>query len=366
MSPSDCLWSAPEILKNQMPPEMKSKQGDVYGFAIIMQEIILEGGPFCANDPRPGDSEIVERILQGSYRPYLPPHLCPAEWKRIIESCWAENAEDRPTFSGIISLLKQMKIGVSASLVDNIILRLEEYTAVLENRVSEKTKELMNEKVKSEILLYELLPESIAEKLKSGKQIEPEGFESVTLLFSDIVGFTQISASASPMEVVTLLNNMYTVFDDVARRFDVYKVATIGDAYMLASGVPVRNQNRHASEICMFSLALLKSASSISIPHDPSNHLLLRIGIHSGPCVAGVTGIKMPRYLLFGETVDLASRMESSGEAMKIHVSADTVSLIKDESLFQFAERGHINLTNNVNNKTYWLNNDLCLNNACA
>ena len=115
------------------------------------------------------------------------------------------------------------------------------------------------------------------------------------------------------IQVVTLLNDLYTCFDTAIEKFDAYKVETIGDAYMVASGVPVRNGNRHAGEIAMLALELLSEIRTFRIRHLADKQLQLRLGVHSGPVVAGVVGVKMPRYCLFGDTVNTASRMESSG-----------------------------------------------------
>ena len=179
--------------------------------------------------------------------------------------------------------------------------------------------------------------------------------DEVTILFSDIVSFTRICAAGTPYDVVFMLNSVCTLFDDVCSKWDVYKVATIGDAYFLASGVPVRNGDRHASEVCHLSSDLLNTAGAITIPHIPEENLKLRIGIHTGPCAAGVAGSKMPRYLLFGETVDLAARMESNGESMKIHISNSTASKIKDNDVFQLTNRGEIFIQGMGNTETFWL-----------
>ena len=232
---------------------------------------------------------------------------------------------------------------------------LKKHTCNLEKTVTERTQDIITEKNKTETLLSELLPKSIVELLGSGQKVIPESFDNITILFSDIVGFTRISARASPMDIVVLLNKMYSVFDETSQMFDVYKVATIGDAYMVTSGAPIRNGDRHAVEICNLALALLDSIENFPIPHMPDENLRMRIGVHSGPCVAGVAGVKMPRYLLFGDTVDIAGKMESGGEEMRIHVSETTMALIKHCDHFRIQERGRV-FVKGIILLSYWVN----------
>ena len=111
------------------------------------------------------------------------------------------------------------------------------------------------------------------------------------------------------------------IISDIIDEHDVYKVETIGDAYMVVSGIPERNGNRHAGEIANLALDLLAATTTFKIRHMPEKQLQLRIGLHSGPAVAGVVGLKMPRYCLFGDTVNTASRMESGGLALRVHLS---------------------------------------------
>ncbi|EUB57711.1 Guanylyl cyclase GC-E [Echinococcus granulosus] len=190
---------------------------------------------------------------------------------------------------------------------------MENYSSRLEDQVRTRTEELEKEKRKKEILICRMLPPVVAEALKAGVAVAPETYDEVSIYISDIVGFTTISAMSTPLQVVDLLNDLYTLFDKTIANYDVYKVETIGDAYLVASGLPVRNGRRHAGEVAMMALDLLSACGTFTIKHLPKVPLRLRIGLHSGPCVAGVVGLTMPRYCLFGDTVIRALQLESSG-----------------------------------------------------
>lgn len=153
----------------------------------------------------------------------------------------------------------------------------------------------------------------MAERLLLGGRVEPEEFECVSIYFSDIVGFTALAARSSPVQVVDLLNELYSTFDAAIERYRVYKVETIGDAYMVVGGLPARAPD-HAEQVATMALHLLHLAGRFRVRHLPDTQLRLRVGLHSGPVCAAVVGLTMPRYCLFGDTVNTASRMESTGE----------------------------------------------------
>lgn len=232
---------------------------------------------------------------------------------------------------------------------------LEKHANNLEELVAERTLQLCEEKKKTDQLLHRMLPPSVAELLKIGKLVPAEMYESVTIYFSDIVGFTAMCSMSTPLEVVNFLNDLYTTFDASVLNRDVYKVETIGDAYMVVSGLPVRNGDKHAGEIATMALELVSKVIDFRIRHLPESRLKLRIGIHTGPCVAGVVGVSMPRYCLFGDTVNTASRMESTSEALRIHVSEPCKRTLDILGGYQLQLRGDVELKGKGSMTTYWL-----------
>ncbi|XP_055351824.1 uncharacterized protein LOC129598097 [Paramacrobiotus metropolitanus] len=237
--------------------------------------------------------------------------------------------------------------------------RLREETVKLTNQLQEaiaSRRALKAEKMCADNLLLKLYPESVAQSLIKFIPIQPETFDSVTVYFSDIVGFKeQISAISTPLEVVAFLNALYTKFDNRIDFYDVYKVETIGDAYMLVSGLPRRNGRRHAGEIATLALDFQHLVWDFQIPHMPGQKLLLRIGFHSGMVMAGVVGLKMPRYCLFGDAVNTASRMESTGEELKIHLSEASKVLLDELGGYYVEYRGETQVKGKNVMKTYWL-----------
>uniref|UniRef100_A0A8D3ATK4 Guanylate cyclase n=1 Tax=Scophthalmus maximus TaxID=52904 RepID=A0A8D3ATK4_SCOMX len=352
------LWTAPELLiYDRHPPEGTGK-GDVYSFGIILQEIALRNGPFYVEGMDLSPKEIVQKVRNGQ-KPYFRPttdNKCHSEELTILmEGCWAEDPAERPDFGHIKIYMAKLNKEGSTSILNNLLSRMEQYANNLENLVEERTQAYLEEKRKAENLLYQILPHSVAEQLKRGETVQAEAFDSVTIYFSDIVGFTSMSAESTPLQVVTLLNDLYTCFDAIIDNFDVYKVETIGDAYMVVSGLPVRNGKLHAREIAGMSLALLEQVKTFKIRHRPNDQLRLRIGIHTGPVCAGVVGLKMPRYCLFGDTVNTASRMESNGEALKIHVSSATKEVLDEFGYFDLQLRGDVEMKGKGKMRTYWL-----------
>ncbi|KAM9723793.1 LOW QUALITY PROTEIN: atrial natriuretic peptide receptor 1-like [Menidia menidia] len=352
------LWTAPELLRMEAPPPQGTQKGDVYSFGIILQEVALRRGAFHLEGDPLSPKEVVERVVLGEWpclRPKLDPQNHTPELGQLMQRCWAEEPTERPEFSHIQLLLRRHNKESRSNILDNLLSRMEQYADNLEELVEERTAAYNEEKRRAESLLYQILPHSVAEQLKRGETVRAEAFDCVTVYFSDIQGFTALSAQSTPMQVVTLLNDLYTCFDAIIDNFDVYKVETIGDAYMVVSGLPEPNGARHGPEVARMALALLAAVRNFRVRHRPQDQVRLRTGIHSGPVCAGVVGLKMPRYCLFGDTVNTSSRMESTGEALRIHVSAATRDVLLDFNCFQLELRGDIDIKGKGKMTTYWL-----------
>ncbi|XP_019386004.1 PREDICTED: retinal guanylyl cyclase 2 [Crocodylus porosus] len=355
-SPEELLWTAPELLREPDMIRTGTFKGDIYSFSIILQEVIVRGPPYCTTD-LPA-AEIIQKVKKPPpiCRPNIAMELAPMECIQLMKQCWSESPERRPTFEEVFNKFKTINKGKKTNIIDSMLRMLEQYSSNLEDLIRERTEELEIEKQKTEKLLSQMLPPSVAEALKTGGTVEPEYFDQVTIYFSDIVGFTTISALSEPIEVVDLLNDLYTLFDAVLCNHDVYKVETIGDAYMVASGLPKRNGNKHAAEIANMSLDILSSVGSFKMRHMPEVPVRIRIGLHTGPCVAGVVGLTMPRYCLFGDTVNTASRMESTGLPYRIHVNRTTVETLQSlNEGYEIVLRGKTELKGKGIEDTYWL-----------
>uniref|UniRef100_A0A8D2QD81 Guanylate cyclase n=1 Tax=Zonotrichia albicollis TaxID=44394 RepID=A0A8D2QD81_ZONAL len=362
LPPRKDLWTAPEHLRHADA----SQKGDVYSYGIIAQEIILRRETFYTKHWWDNREKLYRVENCKGVKPFRPDLTLEtvgerqAEVYTLVENCWEEDPEKRPDFKKIESTLAKIFSNfhgqTNESYMDTLIRRLQLYSRNLEHLVEERTELYKAERDRADRLNFMLLPRPVVKSLKETGLVEPELFEEVTIYFSDIVGFTTLCKYSTPMEVVDMLNDIYKNFDHILDHHDVYKVETIGDAYMVVSGLPNRNGNRHAVDISMMALDILSFMGSFELRHLPGLPVWIRIGIHSGPCAAGVVGIKMPRYCLFGDTVNTASRMESTGLPLRIHVSGSTINILKrTDCQFQYEERGETYLKGRGTEITYWL-----------
>ncbi len=211
-------------------------------------------------------------------------------------------------------------------------------------------KNIQEERRKSEQLLLNILPKPILDRLKQKEEIIADSFDDVTVMFADLVGFTELAGGIPPIELVNLLNEIFSMFDCAASRNGLEKIKTIGDAYMVVGGLPIPRPD-HAEAVADLALEVMMAISHWKVEHGHS--LAIRIGIHTGPVVAGIIGTHKFSYDLWGNTVNIASRMESHGIPGAIHVSSEIYEQLKDR--YRFESRGIIDIKGKGEMETWLL-----------
>lgn len=321
-------FMAPELLAGK---SVNSATSDVYAFGILLYE------SFSRKDPYEGEKieVVIQEIIDPEInkRPPVPPQM-PESIVGIMQDCLETDPELRP----------------SAAELDNRLKRVDADKVASNKPLKPKG---------SNVSLFDIFPRHVAEALRDGRKVEPEHKDCVTLFFSDIVGFTDISASLKPEKVAQMLDRLYNIFDDISAKHDVFKVETIGDAYMACTNLVKDQSQDHAKRIALFAIEAMEAASKtlIDFENPELGYINIRAGFHSGPVVADVVGNRNPRYCLFGDTVNTASRMESSSERNRIQCSKPTRDLIRRQMpQMSISLRGKIPIKGKGNMITYWVN----------
>jgi class 3 adenylate cyclase len=226
------------------------------------------------------------------------------------------------------------------SLLSTVLLRARagEKLRAANQELEQRHQQVEQQKKISESLLLNILPAGVADELRTKGMVSPKYFEDVTILFTDFVGFTLSTEKLAAEELVDLLHDYFTAFDQIVARYRLEKMKTIGDSYMCISGLPMRNP-AHPVDMVMAAFEMLHAVEARQQP-DRAAQWKVRIGIHTGPVIAGVVGINKFAFDIWGDTVNYSSRMESSGEANRINLSERTYSRVKD--FFDCQYRGKV------------------------
>mmetsp|Transcript_34623 Transcript_34623/g.55852 ORF Transcript_34623/g.55852 Transcript_34623/m.55852 type:complete len:520 (+) Transcript_34623:2-1561(+) len=331
------FWMAPELLLG----ELNTTESDVYAFGITFWEVYARQEPYFGED----GGEVIEAVININNavdkRPTIPDH-CPPEAISIMKRCWHKDPALRPRFDEVERMLKSLNASTMGP-----------------HGVNGKTEPHNNERR----VLYDVFPRHIAEKLLAGVKVEPDHKECVTIFFSDIVGFTDISSTLPPEKVSQMLDRLYTSFDGLSTEHNIFKVETIGDAYMAVTNLVEDQDDDHALRIAHFAIHAVEAAASTLIDLDNASmgNIEIRVGFHSGPVVANVVGSRNPRYCLFGDTVNTASRMESNSKASRIQCSERSAVILKHQmkasgiKSLRINSRGEIPIKGKGTMHTYWV-----------
>ena len=285
--------------------------------------------------------------------------------KQYCLLCTQSEPDDRPTVKEILTRLETGSQQFVGTLVDQWLVTLEKKSKELKSLFEVRNKDFLKEKERTKELVYSLLPREIAEQKMMGTAVAPQVFSNCSFFYSDIKGFTSIVADLTnledggPMDVVDMLDNLYTIMDRAIGKYSVVKVETIGDAYVVVSGLPVPdiNGSAHAKNIAGFALEVLSTTKDITVKRLEDRPVYMRIGIHSGSCVAGVAGSTMFHYCIYGKEPRYANSLESSGEASRIQMSNEMRVILEKQypNKFAFVERKPAVLIQNKTRRTWWL-----------
>ena len=325
---------APELLRKESDNTTAS---DVYSFGIILFEAYTRKVPYDGEDFDDVIKLVADKEVQK--RPPLP-EKAPPQILSIMTECFADNSNERPIFDELDVRLQRLTVE-SADVTDTI----RSHRKVDHNGASK--------------LLYDNFPEKAAEVLRKGGKVEPESRECVSIFFSDIVGFTDISSRLSPMKVSDMLDRLYRSFDELSLAHDVFKIETIGDAYMAVTNL-VKDQDDHAKRLVDFAVEALAAANETLVDVDDESRgcVNIRVGLHSGPVVASVVGSRNLKYSIFGDAVNVAARMEQNSRVNRIHSSESTAKILRmQDPSRSITPRGTINVKGkDVPMETFWIN----------
>ncbi|CAB3398280.1 unnamed protein product [Caenorhabditis bovis] len=365
---SELHYYAPEVRKHlkdlMMNPKLNpsvspmiGKKADMYSFGMVFFDILFYQKAVHLEDAPLPECQIMNIADEAliPLRPDIPDKDYHPELITILQRCWSTTPRERPDTSLARKIIDAV-LKLPGSLADQMMKNMDAYTGNLEKLVEERTADLKVEQQKADDLLMELLPKMIADQLKIGKTIRAETYESATILYSDIVGFTSLCSESQPMEVVELLSGMYQRFDLIISQQGGYKMETIGDAYCVAAGLPLASRTEHVRSIAMIALLQRDLLHQFEIPHRKGQYLNCRWGFNTGSVFSGVIGIRAPRYSCFGETVSVAAKMESSGVPDRIQMTLKSQQILASNyPEFAYSTRGTMKVEGHGNFLTYWL-----------
>mmetsp|Transcript_28581 Transcript_28581/g.69257 ORF Transcript_28581/g.69257 Transcript_28581/m.69257 type:complete len:423 (+) Transcript_28581:873-2141(+) len=333
------LWMAPELLCEESPNTTKT---DMYSVGVILNEIVSRKEPYHASTDEL--SVIVNGIMDPKInrRPEIP-SFCPVKVKKLIMFLWHADPKLRPTANELNNRLDDLNGQVFAACAP----------ASASHRIREAPKQ-----GDGRDFLYQAFPRHVADVLRSGGKVEPEEHSDVSICFSDIVGFTAIASKLDPLKVSHMLDRLYMKFDEVTKKHGLFKVETVGDAYMCAGNLANDQHEDHVRRIALFATGICKAASETLIDEDdPSlGYTKIRVGFHCGPVVSNVVGSLNPRYGVFGDTVNVAARMESTSTVGKVQCSEKCAKrLIDDVPDLLVQSRGATEIKGRGRMMTYWV-----------
>mmetsp|Transcript_25785 Transcript_25785/g.76132 ORF Transcript_25785/g.76132 Transcript_25785/m.76132 type:complete len:1240 (-) Transcript_25785:267-3986(-) len=332
------LWMAPELLRGESE---NTDTSDVYSFGIILYEVYSRKMPYHdMSNLKDVLRHVCDRKI--NLRPPIPESM-PKDVAKLMTQSLAVDPTARPAINEIGSRLKEFDV---------------ENVEPGQVHFSMQARKYQKAAAMQERLLLDIFPKHVADALSHGRKVEPENFDAVTIFFSDIVGFTTISHSMTPRKVSDMLDRLYIKFDALSRQHCVFKVETIGDAWMGVTNI-CEDQPDHTKRIAEFSIDAIQAANETLIDEEDFSlgFVQIRVGFHSGPVLANVVGSRNPKYTIIGDTVNTSSRMESNSLPGRIQCSDVAAKLLQQQAPeMPIVHRGKISVKGKGEMDTYWVN----------
>ncbi|XP_055336008.1 receptor-type guanylate cyclase gcy-28-like [Paramacrobiotus metropolitanus] len=360
VTPIRYLWIAPEVLR-QKTNQAKTQEGDMYSLGMVIYHILARKLPYTGTT-----SDILSLITAletgtAVSRPEIDQAFDNVDQGLVkaMQECWSDEPRQRPKSSALLQNLAVLKKQSSVMASEDVALRLRNYSDQLERLVNERTHGYYREKDKADEMLFHVLPPSIATKIKAGGSFQAQIYPDASVLMSSVVDFPNIVIKYKPEEVVSFLNEVYTLFDGCIKEVGITNIESIGDTRIAASGLPDPNPERHAVDMATFSLNLIAKATTLT--NLPVNEeLKFRIGISSGPVSSGLINLALPKFCIFGETINSSAKMQALSAPNRIHIASTTKSALDRFKMFDVEMRRDRKISIAPGFKgaaeTYWLN----------
>jgi guanylate cyclase len=329
-------WAAPECFVCKTASVM----ADVYSFGVVVYEVLTRKVPYEGEN-----MELVYEQLVHGTQVLVAPQGSSAEISVLMNECLNHSPTNRPPFSELSRRLHALDVSQMIS------------TAFAPEEQLQSSEILGHQSMQ---IMRNLFPPHIADALMRGEKVPPERQDMVTMYFSDIVGFTTIASKLTPEQVSDLLDRFFSRLDTLAESMGIYKIETIGDAYLCATNVLRMEAATHAVVMAQFAVATQLAASEtlVDLNDTMKGHVNIRVGLSSGPCMASVVGQRNPKYTLFGDTINIASRMESSSHPGYIQCSKRTADLVRQQDVgkeIRLVRRGFVVVKGKGEMETFWI-----------
>ena len=357
------VWTAPECLRGGLGA--RTPMSDVYAYGVLLYECLTRHPPGQDGEDSPGRTTPHGDAADcdGGRARVVAPGECSVEVAALLNNCVGADPALRPTFGEVDrrlgamdpSLLQTSAMELRAAGPHSGRSRHWRMAKAMTGSMSLRRTSSHVGNVRS------MLPKEVADALARGDKIAPEAMEMVTMFFSDIVGYTGICAALPAERVSGLLDRLFDRLDAAAQLHGVTKIETIGDAYLCVANLTGADAADHAARMARFGLAALRAAASTPVDEgDPARGCLqIRVGLNSGPCTAGVVGRQCPKYTLFGDTINVAARMEQSGEPCRVQCTLRTAGLIRaQDPTIAVVPRGVVEIKGKGSMETYWVLSD--------